>query len=546
MILGDPQIAKMHTDSGMWGHASLDGLLRKLAAATPERVLLVDAEIRQGWQRPFPREITAERLDRVVSALSARMLDLGLKPDDRIAIHLPNTAESVIAFLAAMRVGAIAAPLPFSWRRAELVDALNRIQPTAIISAGLFDELALAQLACEAAFEIFSVRYVLSFGVLLPDGVTSLDECFLDDASIEGDEPPPRAGAPGQHVACVLFQSGDPHRPVVFTHNQLISGATLVAAHARLNADANVLTALPTSSLGGLATGLVPMLTTGVKLRLAVPFDMGVLTRDLGKGTVTHLMLPALVAQSSRVRSAFLDRFSGRLIRYWNDPVRAAAADIDRDYRAVDLVNLDETGLVATEDPSLIGCMPLGQTRLGGSRGGPVVLETRLRGSTSRAGDSGTMLRGEIELAGPICPVAAIDKDGSFVTLGVKGFFPSGLRGGFVKGNPNIIACTGRIGEYFRIGGMLVSAARIDALFRGFSGVSDAVAYTEADSVFGERLHAALVPRPGEKFSIRAFRDYLRDAGIADYRMPDRIAVVEAIPRGEDGTILRRQISIAA
>ncbi|MGE0230701.1 MAG: AMP-binding protein [Flavobacteriaceae bacterium] len=546
MILGDPQIAKTHTDSGMWGYASLDGLLRKLAAASPERVLLVDAEIRQGWQRPFPREITAARLDRMVSALSARMLDLGLRPDDRIAIHLPNTAESIIAILAAMRAGAVAAPLPFSWRRAELIDALNRIRPTAIVTTSVFDNIPLAEIACEVAFEVFSLRYVLSFGILLPDGVTGLDECFFDDASTQGDEPPPRAGAPGQHLCCVLFQSGDPHRPVVFAHNQLISGATLLAAHARLNADADVLTALPTSCLGGLAAGLVPMLTSGVKLRLAVPFDMGVFTRDLGRGTVTHLALPALVAQASRVRSAFLDRFSGRLIRYWNDPVRAAAADIDRDYRAVDLVNLDETGLVATEDPALIGCMPLGETRLGGTREGPVVLETRLRGSPSRAGNTGSMLRGELELAGPICPVAAIDKEGGFVTLGVRGFFPSGLRGGFVQGDAKTIACTGRIGEYFRVGGMLVSAARVDALYRGFDGVSDAVAYTEPDAVFGERLHAALVPKPGETFSIRAFRDYLREAGVADYRIPDRIAVVQAIPRGEDGTVLRRQIALAA
>src|SRR5690606_23699610 len=107
-------------------------------------------------------------------------------------------------------------------------------------------------------------------------------------------------------------------------------------------------------------------------------------------------------------------------------------------------------------NPALIGRVPLGETRLG-PPDGPVVLEARLEG--------GPVGAGELQLAGPMCPLARIGDDGGFHPLGTAdGFCPTGLTAGIPEAGGRDAACTGLSGEYFRIGGMLVGAARVDAL----------------------------------------------------------------------------------
>lgn len=547
MIICDAKRARAYAEAGLWGQASLDVLLRKQAAAQADRVLLVDAENRHDWRRGFDRELTAIDLDRKVSAMSAHLLDLGVKPDDRIVLHLPNTAEMLISLLAILRAGAIAVPVPFAWRRHELVSGLGRINPTALITTSVFDDSNPAVQACETAFEVFSLRYILCFGDDLPDGATSINECLANDAPIEGDQPPPRAGNPGDHIAAILYQSGDPARPVAFSHNQLVTAATLFAALTRLGKDASVLNTIAPACLAGLACALSPLLAIGIRLTLAVPFDISTFNRDLGKGAISHLLLPGIVAASSRVHAAFLDKFSGRLIRYWSDPIRAAQIAMPDNYRAIDITGLDDLALTATENPATIGYIRVGRNRLGEANTGPIVLEAQLKGAPARAADqSPSLLRGELELSGPMCPDAFVGDDGSFEPLAKNGYIATGLRVGFADPAGTMLACTSRLEEYFRIGGILISADATDQLYKQCDCVADATAFAEPDPVFGDRLNAALVPKKGSDFSIRAFRDFLRDAGVADYRMPQRVTVVNAIPRDAEGRVLRRQVAAAA
>lgn len=80
--------------------APIEALLH-LAADDPERVVLV-----QDGERWTAARVAVESA-RVASGLARR----GVRPRDRVALHLHNTVETARAYLACLRIGAVAVPL---------------------------------------------------------------------------------------------------------------------------------------------------------------------------------------------------------------------------------------------------------------------------------------------------------------------------------------------------------------------------------------------------------------------------------------------------
>ncbi|OGA40569.1 MAG: hypothetical protein A3G26_09330 [Betaproteobacteria bacterium RIFCSPLOWO2_12_FULL_65_110] len=79
----------------------LPAFLAARAAATPDREALVCGDLR----------LSFAELDRHSSCLAAALAQHGVGAGDRVAIYLPNCAEFVLAFVAIVKLGAIAVPI---------------------------------------------------------------------------------------------------------------------------------------------------------------------------------------------------------------------------------------------------------------------------------------------------------------------------------------------------------------------------------------------------------------------------------------------------
>jgi hypothetical protein len=75
-----------------------------------------------------------------------------------LTIHA--TVENVLTILGVLRAGLIAMPLPVWWRRADIIAALNRIGPMALIVSSRIAAGDHYQLAIRVAAEVFPIRYV--------------------------------------------------------------------------------------------------------------------------------------------------------------------------------------------------------------------------------------------------------------------------------------------------------------------------------------------------------------------------------------------------
>jgi long-chain acyl-CoA synthetase len=61
--------------------------------------------------------------------LSRAFLAHGVRPGDRVVLHMPNRPEMAIAVYACFRIGAIACPTNLRFKTAELREVFQRLQP---------------------------------------------------------------------------------------------------------------------------------------------------------------------------------------------------------------------------------------------------------------------------------------------------------------------------------------------------------------------------------------------------------------------------------
>jgi acyl-coenzyme A synthetase/AMP-(fatty) acid ligase len=86
---------------------------------------------------------TDERLASEVERLAHGLVERGLRKGDRVALHMANLPELLIAYHACFRVGVIAAPLNIRFKAAELRPLLQRLRPALYIGqAALYSQVA--------------------------------------------------------------------------------------------------------------------------------------------------------------------------------------------------------------------------------------------------------------------------------------------------------------------------------------------------------------------------------------------------------------------
>ena len=69
---------------------------------------------------------------------------------------------------------------------------------------------------------------------------------------------------------------------------------------------------------------------------------------------------------------------------------------------------------------------------------------------------------------------------------------------------------------------------------------ADALGYGEI--WIGERACAVVVPRPGQTVTLAEIVAYLRDLGIATFKLPERLELRDELPRNPLGKILKREL----
>jgi AMP-binding enzyme len=347
---------------------TLDDLFRRAGVRHPDVPALVDPPNRASFTDGTPRTLSYAQVDHAISALAARLRGLGLQTDAVVAIQLPNTVESVIACLATLRAGMVAAPLPLLWRRRDLVDALGRVSAKAILTCTRVGNAAPANVAMHTAAALFPIRHICGFGQDLPDGVVPIDDIFMPAATY-GSTLPPRPDSAASHVAAITFDIDTRGaNPVARNHIEIISGGLAVFLELGVGSDTCLLSTVPISSFAGMALTLAPWLLSGGTLHLHHSFDPTAFGAQCSAGcNMLALPAPALPALAE---SGILANEACAIAALWRGPERVSASKaFNRSITVVDVSSFGEAGFVAARRTKQGKPTPIPHGVIGAPRG---------------------------------------------------------------------------------------------------------------------------------------------------------------------------------
>ena len=520
---------------------TVEALLRQRALSRPDALALADSPNDHGLVRGGAGTWSYAEADATVDLLARTFIELGLEPGDRILVQLPNVALQPLTILAAWRAGLTVGMLPMLWRRFEIESACNALSPKALLGAGSFAGESQTEALCEIAAAHMSVRFVLGFGRDVPDGVTSLDEAL--ETGLSGRAAPVEARAlPGCAMVTFAARADLPLVPVFRGEDDLLAQGAMTVLALSLTSRDIILSPYPLTGVVGLSLGLMPWLISGGVLAQHHPFDYGAFVQQLIKSEATVTALPVSILAALN-EDGVLRAPECKLVRagcVWSMAELAGKAP-ELDGIGVSFFDLYPLGDLAAivrrraagTDPALL---PLGKIK--GEYGeGAVYLETALGpGRALGLVPRELLLRGAVVphgAPGPGMPLAQLSRGQGFVSSGLRAV-SEGERGELFK--------VRRDSELLQHGGFSIAAAELDQIYQSFPGFIDAACFVLSDPIVGDRIFAAIVPKPSQPISLAALHDFLRMRGVAPYKLPDRLVVVKLIPRDAAGRVQRDQM----
>ena len=89
---------------------------------------------------------------------------------------------------------------------------------------------------------------------------------------------------------------------------------------------------------------------------------------------------------------------------------------------------------------------------------------------------------------------------------------------------------------------MKISPDEIDGVLAGCPGINAVAVTGFEDPVLGERIGAAVVPQAGQVISLEDLTRYLTDQGMAVFKLPEKMIIMEALPVNATGKVLRAEL----
>lgn len=116
----------------------------------------------------------------------------------------------------------------------------------------------------------------------------------------------------------------------------------------------------------------------------------------------------------------------------------------------------------------------------------------------------------------------------------------------------DVFEIAGERGQYLRYvdrckdliirGGMNIAPVEIESLLARHSSVAEAAVVGYPDPVLGEKACAVVAVRPGAAVDAEELLDHLRAQRIASYKLPERFAFVDRLPRNPVGKVIKRTL----
>ncbi|MFD9049877.1 (2,3-dihydroxybenzoyl)adenylate synthase [Streptomyces zaomyceticus] len=522
--------AARYRAAGWWRGETFGAVLRERAEAHPGRVAVVDHAGPGGTRRAWTYGELDLRADRLAAGLSAR----GIGTGDKVVVQLPNVAEFFEVIFALFRLGALPVFALPAHRESEISYFCSFTEAVAYVIPGEeagFDHRALATTVLAKSP---SLRHVF---------VAGADAGAFEALADVPAEPVALTGPAPSDLAFLQLSGGSTGVPKLIprTHDDYIYSLRGSNEICGVDADSVYLCALPAAhnfplsspgSLGTLYAGGRVVMCPKPAPDVAFP-----LIQDEGV-TITGLVPPlALVWTDAAAATAYeLSSLEVLLVggaKFGEEAARRVKPALGCTLQQVfgmaeGLVNYtrldDDTETVVT------------------TQGRPISPDDEIRVVDDEdqdvpAGTTGHLLtRGPYTIRGywnaPEHNARAFTPDGFYRTGDLVRVTPSGH-----------LVVEGRAKDQINRGGEKIAAEEVENHLLAHPSVHDANVVAEPDPYLGERSCAYVIPRAdAPAVGALALKRFVRDRGLAAFKVPDRIVFVETFPTTGVGKVSKKDL----
>ncbi|RKT55463.1 (2,3-dihydroxybenzoyl)adenylate synthase [Saccharothrix australiensis] len=529
------EAADRYRAAGHWRGRSFGAALSALAAEHRDRTAVV------GASAAGPARLTYRELDDRAHRVAAGLRDLGVRAGDRVVLQLPNVPEFATTLFGLFRAGAWPVLALPAHREAELRHFAEQTDAVAIVTVDAHEGHDHAATARRVADAVPAVRHLLVLGDP-PPGAVDLSSV----AAPPRDLPDPDAGG----VAFLQLSGGTTGLPKLIprTHDDYLYSVRESARICLLGPDDAYLAALPVAHNFPLSSpGVLGALHAGACAVLAPdPFPETVFRLvERERVTITGVVPPLAVAYARAAAATARDLSSLRLLQVGG--ARCSPAQVARVAAALgcavqQVYGMGE-GLVCYTRPDDPPEAVLG------TQGTPISPDDELRvvepGAPAHAevppGEVGELLvRGPYTIRGYY---RAAEHNATAFTP--DGFYRTGdLVRRDAAGRVTVV---GRIKDQINRGGEKIAVEEVEGHLLAHPAVLDAAVVGVADDYLGQRSCAYVVldgdaaepPTPPQ------LRRFVRDRGVAPFKVPDRVLVLDRFPVTGVGKTSRRALRAA-
>ncbi len=505
------EFAARYRARGYWEDRTLDQVFREAFSRHASRPAL----------EAGARRLTYAELGAAAGRLAGWLFQRGLRPRERVVLHLPNCWEFVVLHFALQRVGAIPVMALAAHRRYEIDHYLGLTEAVAYFGT---DPARAAELSeRHPSLRLVAMREQL--------------------AGAEGPEPPGLAIDPDD--PCLLLLSGGTTgipKLIPRTHNDYVYNTKAACAAQGISASSVQLCVLPLAHNMPLACpGVQGLLLHGGRVVLAPSSRARDVLPLVAEHAVTHLAaVPALyIRWLADPALPGCDLSSVRLLQSGGQrlqpEVRRQLARAFPNGFVQENFGMSEGTLFFTrpDDPEEVRLETVGT---------PVSADDEVRLTDEEGAEVGRGEVGELTVRGPYTLrgyYRAADYNQRVFTP--DGFYRSGdlmrrhLSGAYLV--------EGRIKDLVNRGGEKISAEEVENLILTHPAVRNVACVPLPDPVLGERMCACVIPRVGAQLTLEELGQHLLGLGVAKFKLPERLELLADFPLSAFGKVSKKALT---
>ncbi|MGR6965737.1 long-chain-fatty-acid--CoA ligase [Geodermatophilus sp. URMC 61] len=466
--------------------------------------------------------LTYDGFCEAAAGVAAGLRERGVQPGDRVGMVLPNVLSFPVVFYGALMAGAAVVPMNPLLKAREVEYYLRDSGARLVVALDSIADAA-TEAAAAVGVDAVTVGPVDAGGALSGSGRRDLE---------------PRED---QDAAVILYTSGTtgPPKGAELTHANLRSncrtgGLELV----ELTPDDVVMGCLPLFHVFGLTCGLNASVLAGSCLTLIPRFDGGKALSVIERDRVTVFEgVPTMFA--AMLHSPDRDRHDVSSLRLCVSGGSAMPVEVMRGFEeAFGCVVLEGYGL--SETSPVASFNQLHAERKPGTIGTPIRgVEMRLVDDTGRDVPRGEV--GEIAIRGENVMKGYWGKPEETAKAIPDGWFRTGDLAR--QDEDSYFAIVDRKKEMIIRGGYNVYPREIEEALYEHPAVAEAACVGVPHPELGEEVAAAVALKPGQQADPDELRAWVKER-VAAYKYPRHVWLVESLPKGPTGKILRRAVEV--